>query len=531
MAYVPDPTDASMPIGSTKAGTADEEFRALKAYLQGLVLGAVSQGPVTRQTALSGSVDVNGDPNFLSAGVGLSLNLSALNAPLNLTYANGSGAAGDLNLSEAVGADAIGVVAGLAPSNRNYITKLFNGAWGSTLAPCQYGRVFDRQAQLLFRWPGANNAVASTEDFGNAMVFSGNAKLSTAVQILGLNTLALDGTGDFVNLAFSGVGSGSWELFGSFRTASLAVAQVLFAATNAAGFGVSIVVATTGKLQLTASSDGATANIANAVNGATTVAINTTYYYRVVFDQVAGTYRVYLSNNGAAEVQDISVASPALLSAMSVLTIGANSIGTFGFNGNIGFTGFRRYASFTSAQAAGPVAAPTFADVATDFFNIQQMKMYQITAESTVAGTNPTMAAITKLHLGEAVTGGAAVASVVNYAFRGEVDSAFVTPLPAALGVGSKAHNIGVVPQSYDLILENITTEAGYAPGSRVNGASLYTADGTGRVTLGLAVSKYNILFICGSTAPLALESLTTGIGGNLTAANWKYKFVAKRGW
>lgn len=37
MAYIPDPTDASQPTGDVKAQTAAAEFRAIKAYLNGIV--------------------------------------------------------------------------------------------------------------------------------------------------------------------------------------------------------------------------------------------------------------------------------------------------------------------------------------------------------------------------------------------------------------------------------------------------------------------------------------------------------------
>jgi hypothetical protein len=41
MAYIPDPTDSSQPVGSVKASTAAAEFRALKAYLNSVVAGGL----------------------------------------------------------------------------------------------------------------------------------------------------------------------------------------------------------------------------------------------------------------------------------------------------------------------------------------------------------------------------------------------------------------------------------------------------------------------------------------------------------
>lgn len=45
MAYIPDPTDASQPVGTVKASTAAAEFRALKAYIAGIA--STGYPPVT----------------------------------------------------------------------------------------------------------------------------------------------------------------------------------------------------------------------------------------------------------------------------------------------------------------------------------------------------------------------------------------------------------------------------------------------------------------------------------------------------
>lgn len=525
MAYVPDPTDVNQPTDSVKAGTADDEFRALKAYIQGLVLGAVSQGPTVRQCALAGSLDSSGDPNFLSAGTGLALDLAALDAPLVLTYAAGSGAAGDINYSEAVGADATDVVTGLQPGNLSYITKLHNGAWGKTLAPCQYGKIFDPIAQLLVRWPGINNAVTTTEDFGNTITFAGNAKISTGTLILGENTLACDGTGDYVSTPFTSAGSDSWEVFGSFRTASLAATQTVVALGNAAGFGMGLYITNLGKLSLFVSSTGIAWNVANAVLGTTTIVINTTYFYRLVFDALAGTYRVYLSNNGAAEVQESTTSSALLLCAVTTLTIGADITGAAGFNGNIGFTGFRRFASFTSAQVAGPTVAPTFADVKTDFFNTQQMKMYEITAASTVAGTNPTMAAVNKLYLAEALTSAVAVTGVANYAFKGKYVGPW-TAVPAALTAAVFTHNIGVSDCLFELKWEVITGTAGYVVGDSIK--LPYWDNNTQAITE--SVNKRTAQ-VNGGYLSIAPANKTSGVRDTVALTSVKFKPYVSRSW
>jgi hypothetical protein len=530
MAYTPDPTDITQPIGSVKAGTADEEFRALKAYIQGLVLGAVSQGPTVRQTALAGKQDANGDAAFLVAGTGLAINLLGLDQPLSLTYAAGSGAAGDINYSEAFGADTNDIVTGLAPSNLTYITKIFNGAWGKSLGPPSYDRVYDKTKQMLFRWPGINNAVTSTEDFGNAMTFAGNAKLSTGTQILGLNTLALDGTGDYVDAPVPNLGSGAWEFFGSFRTASLAAAQNVFSLGNAAGFGLLLRIQTTGKLAMFVSSNGTSFNVANATAGTATLVINTTYYFRFAFDPVAGTYRFYLSDNGAAETLDLSVAS-ALITTASALSfrIGASAVGgSEAFNGNIGYLGFRKWVSSTTATAVGPTVAPTFADVALDWFSTSQMKMYQITAASVVSGTNPTMVAVNKIYLGEITTGAATVTSAVSYAFKGAYESSFTATLPLNV-LASKTSNIGVADQNAKVVMECILADAGFVVGERVY-FSTDNPGASGNFSGSLITTTKNTVSFFKANLYYASDH-GSNTASTLTVASWKYKLIANRSW
>ena len=65
MVYIPNPVDATQPLGTVDASTADDEFRALKAYIAGIVLTAGMFSPV-RQTVIDGVVDPTGAPVFLT---------------------------------------------------------------------------------------------------------------------------------------------------------------------------------------------------------------------------------------------------------------------------------------------------------------------------------------------------------------------------------------------------------------------------------------------------------------------------------
>lgn len=62
MAYIPDPTDPTRPIDTDPAGTADEEFRALKAYLSALVAGAgltAGFNPYRKNVIIGGDFSLN----------------------------------------------------------------------------------------------------------------------------------------------------------------------------------------------------------------------------------------------------------------------------------------------------------------------------------------------------------------------------------------------------------------------------------------------------------------------------------------
>ena len=155
-------------------------------------------------------------------------------------------------------------------------------------------------------------------------------------------------------------------------------------------------------------------------------------------------------------------------------------------------------------------------------FNISEMKGY-LGNGSTAPQTNLVM-------VGEAATDGTTVISTVAYAYNGRYDSGYTATLPAATVSVSKNHNIGVKPTNAHFIIENTTTEAGYAVGDQVidpggdNGSYTYqavprmTAKTIAR-TSGSANSGTNII------------NATTGATAVLTVGNWKYKLVADRGW
>lgn len=70
MAYIPDPTDATQPVGTVFASTAAAEFRAIKAYLNSVVAGGLPPIPGNEGSVLiangSGGASWSYVPNFRS---------------------------------------------------------------------------------------------------------------------------------------------------------------------------------------------------------------------------------------------------------------------------------------------------------------------------------------------------------------------------------------------------------------------------------------------------------------------------------
>lgn len=393
---------------------------------------AIAGNVPVRQTVLAGAVDSTaGTANFISAGSGLACNLAATTTPVVATFAAGFNADGQVDYVTRVSADASSFVSSLSASNRSYIyidrdTSTGSITYGKTLIPPQYGYVFDRTKQSLLRFPGADASTTILDDYGNTWTANGNAQIDTGVTIDGENTLLLDGTGDSVQTAnITSLGDGSWTLEAKVRFAALPGAGAnafLFGVLNGSGYGLQLGLnntAGTYKLIQYLSSTGSSADIsAGTLGTSTTWAINTTYHIAITYDAVAGKYFVY--KDGVAEAA-LTVTSTSKICAVTTFRLGENGVGASYLNGSI--AGFRfspccRYPNGTT------FAAPTLPfSVEGDHFDIPSMKMYQITAASGIAGTNPTMTQKHRVYMGEAVTDASSVTSAITYALKGRYDS------------------------------------------------------------------------------------------------------------
>lgn len=539
MTYPVNPNDPTTPTNDQGATQGAEELRALKTLLAGIVVVSLS-APGVRQAIQSSSLDANGYNNAITVGAGLRPGLAATTNPLHLSAAAGFAAGKPLDTNESIVADVADILgADLSLNNTSFLYRNIGAGFGSTLVPPQYGYSFDRTKGSLLNFEAADASVIMIDDFGNTWTANGNAQIDTAQFKFGTASLLLDGAGDFIKSTnFTTMGDGSWEVSLWFRINALpgvGANATLFGTFNATIAGFQLLLqntAGTTKLNAYISSNGTSQDIANPAAGTNTVwTLNQWNKVRITFDNLAGSYKVFLSLNAAAESTDITVASASKICGITKFIIGAgvDEISSF-FNGWI--DAFRFLSAATNTTTENPVAvAPIITDYKHNFFSIPQMKMFEVTAASVAAGVNPTLTAVVRLFLAEADTSGAAVTVVRNYAVRGQYQS-IDTVIPG-LGVRTAfVSNLGIPPdqQVVQPLLRNYTADLGYTPGMTIN----FTAGGNAAFASGdqLQVDNRNTLSLTtGSNSVASILNRTTGATIGITAVNWKMFIRAGRTW
>jgi hypothetical protein len=487
-----------------------------------------------RQTQLAGAIS-SGYNNTLSAGAGLNFNVAATTTNAIYSFANGFNAAGANDTVTVLAADASNQ-GSLNASNTHYIhaTRVSASAvtWGQALIPPQYGYTFDRARGALLNFEAADASTTMTDDFGNTWTANGNAQIDTAQSKFGTASLLLDGTGDYVESSnYTSLGEDSWEMSCWFMANATSGIHAIMSMENAAGFGACVYLnhnSGTRKVRVSISSDGTTDGVVADVDGTTTISLSTWYRVRLVFDALAGTYRLYLSNNGAAEVQDQTTSSTARVSAVTKGRLGTNAqAGTVAFNGWLDAFRFIRAATVTTTETPG-ASAPAITDYPVHFFSIPAMTMYSASAASASAGVDPTLTQTNRVFVGECDTNGSSVTATRNYALRGEYVSAlYGLALSTAY---TNSHSLGVRPQQATTNLVNQTTESGYLPGDEVFGFGAHASNNDSRGFTSAAVGRNTLNT---STAATAISIVPKAGGGvvSITVGNWKLRSYVKRGW
>jgi hypothetical protein len=156
-------------------------------------------------------------------------------------------------------------------------------------------------------------------------------------------------------------------------------------------------------------------------------------------------------------------------------------------------------------------------------FDISQMVGY--------LGNGAAAVATPLVIVGECIAGASTITSTVNYAYNGYYDSGFTNTLPGINTTITKTSNIGIVPQRVTIIIECITADNGYAVGDQIS-SGFGGFNGT--------FATPTPIFATNNTIGFSTSNTVTGFGFgfkgnassiNATAARWKYKMVASRGW
>lgn len=510
-----------------------------------VLLDGVARPSEVRQTVLTAKTNASGYADFIEAGTGLQAKRMCATVAGVFSFAAGYNSAGAANYIARVTTDDANAYGTLAASNTSFLHETYVDAstttGGNCLIPPQYGYAFDKSENVLLRFQGADGSTSILDDFGNTWGCGGNAQIDTAQSKFGASSLLLDGTGDYASTnSITSFGDGSWEASLWFRINALPASNTiafLCCALNAAqvGFGLALNnAAGTTKLALYVSSDASSMNVANGNLGVnTTWATGQWNKVRAVFDALAGTYRVYLSLNGAAESQEISVSSSARLCGITNVAVGGNPVGGNNFfNGWVDAFSFKRCASNTTTETPAAVA-PTVTDTPVHFFSIPDMTMYEATAASVSAGTPPTLTARSRLFVGEADTDGSGVTAVRSYALRGQYvnDSASNTPLPAVGTSTNYNHNIGTRLVEATLFIECLTGNRGYAKGNRITG--LMGFNGSYGYSITPNHGRNTVSWVTGTSAPGGGGATcfmdTVGAFNNAADASWKHGVIVRR--
>lgn len=505
-------------------------------------VGSASGVITTRQSAQFGIRDTTGNAAFLAAGAALNFNVLATAVALTLGFANGEGSSGNIDLVSTLAADALNQGA-LAANNTNYIFANYVNAgavtWGSTRAPFQDGRVYDRTLQSVLQFGGAAGSTSFPDDFGNTWAAQGGARVQTNQFKFGTGGLGgggalnvLNGATDFLKSTnFATLGPNGWALRGWFYITTLPGAGVNHYAmsfANAAVFGANLLVnnnAGTIRFRMDLSSNGTGSDI-GAATGTTTPLVNTWYFVELTYDALAGVYRMYI--NG---VQEASIASALKICGIAGGAFGAAFNASAFMNGYIDKPEFLPYCEHPGGTAyAPPAGAPviTTAGYASEYYDYSAGIMRTISAPSVVAGTDPAFTPVQRLYCGECDTSGAAVTAARSYQYLGSYDGPFTATLPAIATQVSFNHNIGSVPDYAKMVIECTTSEFGYAPGDRI------VSDNTGTNATyldpaSMVVTRRTVGTVTSVNAAWYAKNKTTGAIASLTVGRWKYKFIAKR--
>jgi len=485
-----------------------------------IVINPVERHPESvRQTVLAGSVDANGQANFLNAGTGLAVDMDATATPVVATFAAGEDEYGQINYRKRFSADQANYWASLAASNVSYLLLDRNTSTGavtaySTLVPPQYGPAFNKTKQALLHFDGSDASTTITDEHGNAWTVAGNAQIDTAQLKFGSSSLLLDGTGDYASSSdFTTLGEDRWTLEAFVRFNSLPAAgqeQVLIAAENNSGYGALLDLwnnagTYTGYVRL--SSNGTAHDI--ATSGASVGAISAGVWYHVALVFDGSTYRVYWDG-----VQKHTVVSSAKICAITKIALGRSPAGALqDFNGWMDDFRFSPCCRYPAGTAFTPTASAFSADA--EWFDTSAFKWKY--------GSPTSWTDKQRIAVGEATTDASSVTGVTTYSIRGKYKSPLTT-IPASGTAQSFSHNLGRLDARVRMTIVCRTADKGYVVGDRVELATAVDAT-VGGVSFG-PTGRNTASAVFATGIPAVDKAAATM--SNINTASWKYEMSAE---
>lgn len=507
MGFVPNNWVSGDLISAAKANNTDTQFAQ-----------SVKYSEINRQTVIQSAVSsVDGTADFITGST------SALTAfatastgdPLILSFANGNSSLGGLNYD--IQLTTVSSWTGLNASNTSFLffeTSTAGVVTSShTIIPPQYGSYFDNTQNSLIHFDGTAGSTSVTDNYGNTWTNYGTAVLSTAQIKFGTTSLTLPGSSNsYVETTnFTSFGGDGWTLEGWFYMNSTGDYRTVISSVNLYGFNL-YYNKLTGHLNLSLAGSTSANNIASDSSGTTTIASSA--WTKWSLDYNSSTYTLMV--NG---LSDLTVTSTLIVNGqLGGVRFGLNASASDPFSGYIDEF---RYTKGACRYVAAyiPESSAFTGDV--HFFDTNKMKMYY--------GDPTAWVEKIRLFVGEAVTDGTIVSSVVTYALKGEYRTTFALTAPGTLTQSNA--NIGTMKINVTYYAICKIAENGYVLGNKC--IPLPREGVAGDYSTPISLDSRNVInFTTGSSVTasgMTAINKTTGAGFYLAIANWDIEIIAKR--
>jgi len=146
-------------------------------------------------------------------------------------------------------------------------------------------------------------------------------------------------------------------------------------------------------------------------------------------------------------------------------------------------------------------------------------------------GNGTTWAVVNAVFVGEAVAGASTISSVVSYAYQGRYDSGAIATLPGPSTAVMLNHNLGTKLAAASIVVECLTSEQGYAAGTRIINPLVIDSTASSRsIPPTTSVTTKVVTFATNNGGgPWTALPAAGGAFAGLTNANWAYRVLVSR--